>query len=235
MERFLFLILTCAVMEVSYGQKVNTLSAQEEKDGWQLLFDGKSTDGWRNFKSDKIGAAWKVQDGTLTLDTSDKTVKGGDIVTQDEYEDFEFQLEWKISNCGNSGIMYNVVEAPEYNAIWHTGPEMQILDNTCHPDAKIVKHRAGDLYDLISCSEETVKPAGEWNHVRIVSNKGEYEFYLNGKNVVNFTMHTAEWDALVKGSKFKDLPAFGKSKKGRLALQDHSDQVWFRNIKIRKL
>jgi hypothetical protein len=112
---------------------------------------------------------------------------------------------------------------------------MQVLDNACHPDAKINKHRAGDLYDLIACSQETVKPAGEWNQVRIVSNNGNVEFWLNGENVVKFTLGTPEWDSLVANSKFKEWSAFGKARKGHIVLQDHGDKVWYRNIRIKNL
>jgi hypothetical protein len=234
------LSITCAaiiglfVVQLSMAQ--NTLSNKEQKDGWKLLFDGKTTKGWRKFNSDKIASAWKVQDGTLYLDNSvtDKAERG-DIVTDQEFENFEFSIDWKIDSCGNSGIMFNVVEDPKYRTPWLTGPEMQVLDNECHPDAKIEKHRSGDLYDLIKSSKETVKPAGEWNTAKIISNKGKYEFWLNGTRVVEFTMHDAKWDALVAGSKFKSMPDFGKATKGRLSLQDHGDKVWFRNIKIREL
>jgi Domain of Unknown Function (DUF1080) len=161
-------------------------------------------------------------------------VDGGAIVTEKEYENYELTLEWKIQACGNSGVIFNVKEGA-YTEVWHTGPEMQVLDNTCHPDAKIITHRAGDLYDLISCSKETVKPAGEWNVAKIVSKNSHYEFWLNGVKTVEFTMHTPEWDKLVAKSKFKDKPDFGKFKNGRISLQDHDDQVWFRNMKIKEL
>lgn len=212
----------------------NTLTAKEKKEGWTLLFDGKTTSGWRTFNSPKAGEGWKVANGELYLD---KTVKEGrgDLLTEKEYQNYELSLEWKIDACGNSGIIFNVIEDPKYSATYLTGPEMQVLDNTCHPDAKIIKHRAGDLYDLISCSKETVKPAGEWNHAQIVSNKGKMEFWLNGTKVVEFTMHTPEWDQMVAGSKFKSMPDFGKAQKGRIALQDHGDKVSFRNIKIKAL
>lgn len=228
------LLVLTLVYTITDTMAQNTLTAQERKDGWVLLFDGKTTDGWRNFNSDKIGSAWKVTDGTLYLDTSGGE-KGGDIITKNTYEDFELLLEWKISPCGNSGLIYNVIEDQKYSTVWQTGPEMQILDNTCHPDAKIHKHRAGDLYDLIACSSETVKPAGEWNQIRIISKNAHYEFWLNGTNVVTFTMHDAAWDEMIKKSKFKDMPDFGKATKGHLSLQDHGDKVWFRNIKIRIL
>jgi hypothetical protein len=228
---FVFLSM---VFSGNEGEAQNKLTKQEEKDGWKLLFDGKTTKGWRNYNSDKIGSAWKVADDALVFDPS-KGEKGGDIITESQFENFELSLEWKISPCGNSGIMFNVVEDKKFHSAWLTGPEMQVLDNTCHPDAQIHKHRAGDLYDLIPCSTETVKPAGEWNHVRLVSSNGAYEFWLNGTKTVEFKMHTPEWEAMVRESKFKEFPDFGKAVKGHLSLQDHGDKVWFRNIKIKNL
>jgi cytochrome c len=164
-----------------------------------------------------------------------QTVGGGDLITKDEFENYELSLEWKIQKCGNSGVIFNVVESDKYDYVWQTGPEMQVLDNICHPDGRIEKHRAGDLYDLIETKFVAVNPAGEWNLAKIVSNKGKYEFWLNGYKLVEFEMHTDEWNKLVASSKFKDMPDFGKASKGHLALQDHGDQVWYRNIKIRDL
>lgn len=232
--RIAFLIMLCVVAGAACAQH-NSLSAKEKKDGWQLLFDGKSTTGWHSFKSDKVGAAWKISDDALFLDTSNKEEKGGDLVTDQQFENYELYLEWKIQPCGNSGVIFNAQESDEYKYIWMTGPEMQVLDNECHPDAKIIKHRAGDLYDLVSCSKETVKPADEWNIARLISNNGKYEFWLNGVKTVEFTMHTPEWDTMVAGSKFKSMPGFGKFSKGHISLQDHGDKVWYRNIKIRPL
>lgn len=222
----------------TFGQKQNTLSEQEKKDGWKLLFDGTSTKGWRNFNSDKINPGWKVADGVLYLDTTKvngKRLPAGDILTVDEYENYELSIDWKIEACGNSGIIFNVQEGSAYNASYQTGPEIQVLDNTCHPDAKIIKHRAGDLYDLISVSTETVKPAGEWNQAKLIANKGHYIFWLNGVKTVEFDMGTPAWKEMVAGSKFKSMPDFGKFTKGRIDLQDHGDMVAFRNIKIKVL
>lgn len=214
----------------------NTLTKKEERDGWRLLFDGQTTTGWRNYNANTIGSGWKVENGTLFLDNSvTEKEERGDIISQEEFDNYELTVDWKIDSCGNSGIIFNVVEDPKYQYVWLTGPEMQIVDNVCHPDAKFEKHRAGDLYDLIKCSKETVKPAGQWNQAKIVSNKGSYEFWLNGTKVVSFKMQTPEWDALVAGSKFKAMPDFGKTVKGHIALQDHGDKVWFRNIKIKEL
>lgn len=214
----------------------NTLTDQEVKGGWELLFDGKTTSGWRSFKRETAGAAWVVRDGALVLNKpsgASNPVEGGDLMTAGAYENFELTLEWKIEKCGNSGILFNVTEAA--NNTYETGPEMQVLDNICHPDARIEKHRAGDLYDLIESKFVSVNPAGEWNRVRLVANKGNYEFWLNGYQVVAFEMHTKAWDELVAKSKFKDMPGFGKATKGHIALQDHGNQVWFRNIKIREV
>ncbi len=237
-KRYLILLF---VLSAGFGfaQAPNTLTKEEENEGWKLLFDGKTTKDWRNFKSNNIGTAWKVSDDALHLDTSKKedghTLGGGDIVSVGEYENYELSIEWKIQTCGNSGVIFSVQEGASHAAAWHTGPEMQVLDNSCHPDAKIIKHRAGDLYDLISCKTETVKPAGEWNQAKIISSKGHYEFWLNGVKTVEFIMHTTDWDKLVAGSKFKNMPDFGKSSKGHISLQDHGDQVWYRNIKIKEL
>lgn len=225
-----------AVPMSNTNSDLNQLSAEEKAAGWKLLFDGKSTQGWRNYLKQDIGSDWKVKDGTLMLEPNKEgESNGGDIITEEEFENFELSLEWKISPCGNSGIMFNVVENEKYPTVWRTGPEMQILDNTCHPDAKIEKHRAGDLYDLIASSEEPVKPAGEWNQVKIVLNNGHLEHWVNGKKVVETEMWTDDWNKMVANSKFKDMEAFGKAKKGHISLQDHSDAVWFRNIKIREL
>jgi cytochrome c len=218
--------------------RLNSLTEKEKETGWELLFDGKTTSGWKGFKRTKAGSAWVVRDGALTLNkiihTSGQT-DGGDILTEDTYENFELILDWKISPCGNSGVIFNVIEDDAYNAVWETGPEMQILDNLCHPDARIEKHRAGDLYDLIESKFVAANPAGEWNQARIVANNGKYEFWLNGYRIVVFEMHTKKWDELVAKSKFNAMPGFGKATKGHIALQDHGDQVWYRNIKIREI
>lgn len=235
---FLILVILASIKFLDASAQT-TLTDKEKNEGWKLLFDGKTTTGWRNYGSDKIGDAWKVKDGTLYLDVSNKKdgilPGGGDIITERQFENFELAIEWKIQPCGNSGIMFNAVESADNKYVWYSAPEIQVLDNTCHPDAKIIKHRAGDLYDLISCSTETVKPTGEWNQVRIISNKGNLEIWLNGTKVVQTQTHTAAWDEMVKGSKFKDRTAFGKANKGHIALQDHGDGVWYRNIKIKEL
>ena len=217
-----------------------TLTKGEMKEGWHSLFDGKTTRGWHTYGSKTVGEAWKVDDGSLHLGVAEKEsfqVKGGgDIVTDEEFDNFDLKLEWKIDTCGNSGIIFYIHEDPvKYKYCWQTGPEMQVLDNKCHPDAKIIKHRAGDLYDLISCSKETVKPALEWNKVEIKSLNGKLDLFLNGMNVVSTQLWDDSWKKMVAGSKFKSMPDFGTYKKGHIALQDHGNGVWFRNIKIKQL
>ncbi len=216
----------------------NTLSGAEKAAGWKLLFDGKTTAGWHSFNQKTAAKKWVVQEGSLTLDpkASGAEEANGDLVTDGDYANYELCLEWKISACGNSGVIYNVVENPKYTWAWQTGPEMQIIDNSCHPDAKNAKHRAGDLYDLASVSKETVKQAGQWNKVRLVNRNGKVEHWLNGRKVVEVDMTGEEWKKLIAGSKFKDMPDFGKMTSGHIMLQDHGgDRVWFRNMKIREL
>jgi hypothetical protein len=233
--------LFCSCQSVNViAQSPNSLSSQERSEGWQLLFDGQTTRGWHKYGGAPIGAAWKVQDGALWLDPSQKEgwqIKGGgDIVTDEVFTDFHLMLEWKISQNGNSGIMFYIHEdSTKYQWPWMTAPEMQVLDNQGHPDAKIVKHRAGDLYDLISCRQETVKPFEQWNQVEIICKKGKLDFFLNSVNVVSVQLWGEEWKKMVAASKFSNMPGFGTYQEGRIGLQDHGDKVWYRNIKIKRL
>lgn len=218
----------------------NMLTKEEKTEGWKSLFDGKSTKGWHKYGGSPVGTAWKVKDGYLYLDTTIKEnwqIKdGGDIISDEAYENFHFSLEWNIANGGNSGIIFYINEdQSKYNFPWQTGPEMQILHNEGHPDGKIIKHRAGDLYDLITSSPETVKGPGEWNLAEVKCVNGKLDFFLNGVNVVATTMWDDNWKAMVAGSKFKSMPGFGTYKKGRIGLQDHGNEVRFRNIKIKRL
>jgi Domain of Unknown Function (DUF1080) len=224
--------------DAALSDTANTMAA--DTTGWVSLFDGKTTAGWHTYGKTTIGSSWKVADGILYLDTAKKagwqTSDGGDILTEKEFENFHLKFDWKIAANGNSGVIFLVHEdSAKYPYVWHTGPEMQVLDNAGHPDSKIIKHRAGDLYDLISSSKETVKPAVEWNQAEIMVNKGKLDLFLNGTNVVSTTLWDDAWKKLVAGSKFKDMPGFGTFTKGKIALQDHGNMVSFRNIKIKEL
>lgn len=209
----------------------------DTSEGWVSLFDGESINGWHTYGHSSVGSAWDVDEGTLHLKSkADYPQDRGDLVTDDDYENFHLKLEWKISEGGNSGIIFFVHEdTSKYNTTYQTGPEMQVLDNDKHPDGKIHTHRAGDLYDLIACTEETVKPVGEWNLAEVKADDGKLDFYLNGVNVVSTTIFDEAWKEMVASSKFGQMPGFSMYKKGKIALQDHDDEVWYRNIMIKNL
>ena len=228
---FLFINVNHSILPVPLN--TGTL-AETNKNGWKKLFDGKTKKGWHSYGKATAGEAWKIADGTLYVDPSIK--EGGDLVTDEEYGNFDLKLEWKISKNGNSGILINIKEdAAKYNETYITGPEIQVLDNDGHPDGKITKHRAGDLYDLVKSSSEPIKPVGEWNAVEIISNKGKLQIFVNGTNVVTTTMWDDNWRSMIAGSKFKNWSDFGTFKQGKIALQDHGNAVWYRNIMIKKL
>jgi cytochrome c len=220
---------------------LNTLTAEEKAAGWILLFDGKTTKGWRNYNKQTIGERWKVADGVLYLDVSNKNADGfqvgggGDIITEAEYENYELRIEWKIAKCGNSGIIYHIHEDAQIRYPWQTGLEYQLIDDTCHPDAKFEKRRASSLYDLVMAVPVVVKPAEEWNKTRLVCKGDQVEHWLNNKKVVSVTMGSPEWKQMLPNSKWKDHPKFGTFRKGNIGLQDHGDGISFRNIKLRKL
>lgn len=201
----------------------NTLTDKEKADGWKLLFDGKTTDGWRNFKKDKIGAGWKVVDGALTRAAGG----AGDIITTDKYASFELQLEYRISKGGNSGIMFHVTE--EEGTPWMTGPEIQIQDNKDGHDPQ----KAGWLYQLYSSDTDATKPAGEWNHLRILITPTKCEHVMNGVKYCQYVKGSDDWKARVAKSKFGKMPKFGLATDGFISLQDHGNEVAYRNIKIR--
>jgi hypothetical protein len=229
----------CSASKVPATASVNNLTAKEKKEGFQLLFDGKTTAGWHTYGRDAVGQAWKVVDGALYFDTTRtgrRIQGGGDMTTNKEYENFHLKLEWKAAPGTNSGIIFLVHEdTSKYKATYATGPEMQIIDNNGHADAKINKHRAADLYDLMASSKEVANPVGEWNLAEIKLDNGKLDLYLNNTHVVSTTMWDDNWKTLVANSKFKNWAGFAQYKKGKIALQDHGNTVWFRNIRIKEL
>lgn len=208
----------------------NTLTDAEKADGWRLLFDGTSTTGWHGWKKTGMPAAWVVNGGTLHFAKAEGK-DGGDIATNEEFGDFELSLEWKVAPGGNSGIMYRSVEAHDYP--WVTGREFQVLDDARHADGKKEKCRAGCMYDVFACAQDVSRPAGEWNHARIVCHGTRIEHWLNGVKVVETDTAAEEYTKAVAASKFATMKEYGVPTKGRIALQDHGDPVWYRNIKVR--
>ena len=204
----------------------NTLTDEEKQQGFKLLFDGKTLDGWRGWKKDKPTDAWKVVDGVLTL-----TGKGGDILTVEQFENFELKIDWRVAPKGNSGIMYRVVETE--GAPYMTGPEYQVLDDAGHGDGKNGKTSAGSLYAVYEPSKKVARPAGEWNSTRIVVNGKKVEHWLNGEKVVDAEIGSDDWNQRVAGSKWKNAKKYAQEPKGHIDLQDHGDKVEYKNIKIR--
>jgi hypothetical protein len=245
MKNFLLLVLAAVVMSGCHSSQSNTDAVADDstavKDtSWKPIFDGKTTKGWHTYGKTEAGKAWKAENGVLHLDASDKgdwqTKNGGDLLTDAEYDNFELSVEWKISRAGNSGIIFYVNEAPKkYKYCWQTGIETQIADNKENEDGQIQKHHAGDLYDLMSISKDVVKPAGQWNKTMVLVVGGVLNIFVNDEQVLTTKLWTDNWKSLVSGSKFKEWPDFGTFKKGHIALQDHGADVWFRDIKIKKL
>ena len=239
MKLFSSALLMGALITTSVSaQKVNTLSSKEKKEGWKLLFDGKTTTGWHTYLQKDVSPAWTVTDGALQLDPAKQKEGGaphGDLVTNDEYENFELTLQWKISEGGNSGIIFGVHEDPQFKQTYLTGPEMQVLDDAKHPDGKISKHNSGDLYDLKKAPQNPAKPVGEWNQAKILKKDGKVTLWLNGVETASVTIGSDEWKDLLAHSKFKTWPGFAQYAKGHIALQDHGNMVWYRDIKIHVL
>jgi hypothetical protein len=237
-----FLISFLMVFSVqTFAQKDNKLTRKEKRNGWELMFNGKIFDGWRQCNGSEMPANWEIEDGAMKVFTGEGRQPGqgagGDILFGDKkFKNFELAIDWKASDMANSGIFYYVREEPG-KPIYFAAPEIQVLDNENATDNKIDSHLAGSLYDMLPADPETVNPAGEWNTCVIKVNDGNASISMNGTEVVTYTHWTEEWDELVENSKFKNFPGFteGISKEGYIGLQDHGYTVWFKNIKIREL
>jgi hypothetical protein len=242
----LMFVFAVAVAFVSCGpgkSKKEVEQKSTDAEVWTFLFDGTTTQGWRNYNRETFPEqGWEIVDGTLHCIGSGKGEAGGggDIIYDRKFSNFHLKLEWKISEGGNSGIFYLGQENPELDAIWKTALEMQVLDNERHPDAEAGKdgnRQAGSLYDLIPAVPQNAKPAGEWNTAEIKVYKGSVWHIQNGETVLEYHLWTPEWKEMVAGSKFPALnPDFADvATEGYIGLQDHGDDVWFRNIQIREL
>jgi len=221
--------LACGGVIMAQNGGMNTLTPQEKAAGWRLLFDGQSLEGWRGFKQKAAPDGWKAVNGELT-----RVGKGGDIITNDQFSDFELSLDWKLAKGGNSGIFYHVLEEGGDQA-YFTGPEYQLLDNATHKDGASPVTSTGSNYALNAPSKDVSKPVGEWNQTRIVVKGPHVEHWLNGVKVVEYELWSPDWEARVKASKFAKMPGYGRAKTGHIALQDHGDPIAFRNIKLRSL
>jgi hypothetical protein len=227
----IFAALACgerAGGETAVQSAMNELTPSEREAGWQLLFDGKTTGGWRGYRKQTMPDGWQVVDGALT-----RVAEAGDIVTEDEFGDFELKLEWKVEPGGNSGIMFRVTE--DADQTYESGPEMQVLDDERHADGKSRSTAAGSNYALHAAPAGVVKPAGEWNRVRLLVDGAHVEHWLNGQKVVEYELWSPDWEKRVADSKFAQWPGYGRAKRGHIALQDHGDRVAYRNIKIRPI
>jgi hypothetical protein len=225
----LALILAFAATSL-FAAEPNTLTAAEKSAGWKLLFDGKSLNGWRGYKSEAIGAGWKAQDGALVLTQG----KAGDLLTAQEFGDFELSFEWKISEGGNSGVIYRAGLGE--SAPYRFGPEYQVLDNEKATDNKQGNHLAGSLYDMgPAAPRDLTKPVGQWNSSRLIVRGWKVEHWLYGKQIVAVDLASPEGKAMIAASKFKDWPKFATLSRGYIALQDHGHVVSYRSIKIREL
>ena len=229
------LFFAAAVIVMSFmtnnKQKDNELTEKEKKEGWKLLFDGTTMNGWRTYQN-KQTDNWDVRNGELYCKTEGVT-KRADLITADKYENYELQIDWKISPKKNSGIIYMVTE--DNGATYESGPEYQLIDDLGYPAKLDDKQLSGSNYDMNAPSAKVAKPAGEFNHTKIVINKGHVEHWLNGTKVVDYHLWTPEWEQTKANSKWKDVKIYGMSKAGYIALQDHGGGVAFKNIKLKPL
>jgi len=223
------------------SQSPNTLTASEKTQGWVLLFNGKDFTGWRQCNGTAMPANWVIEDQAMKVFMAPGRKPGqganGDILYGvKKFRNFELSIDWKTEKAGNSGIFYYVREVPD-QPIYYAAPEVQVLDNADATDNKVISHLAGSLYDMLPAAPNSAKPAGEWNTIVIRVKDGHVTHTQNGMKVVEYTLWTPEWDALVQVSKFKTFKGFleGIAKEGYIGLQDHGYAIWFRNVKIREL
>jgi len=214
----------------------NTLTAEERAEGWRLLFDGQSTQGWRGYNQETMPDSWVVEEGTLKSMGQGGDI-GGDIVYDVQpYANFELTLNWKIEEGGNSGIFYHIVEGEEYDAPYYTAPEFQLIDQEGFPEKLEPWQSLGGDYGMYDPDYEgAMKPAGEWNTARIVFTEENVEYYLNGKKTLEFEPWSEDWKKRKEEGKWQDYPDYGEARSGLIGLQDHGSFIWFKNIKIREL
>jgi hypothetical protein len=236
-----YFLLLLTILSCSTKQKESIQAAEETiatpsslPDGFVSLFDGSTMSGWRIYKN-KPNNSWEVIDGTLHCKPF---AEGGDnqrsdLITEDQYDNFEFSFEWRISAQGNSGVIYLVSEA--YNESYETGPEYQVMDDDGYPGEVAAANRSACNYDMHAIENKKLNPAGEWNEGKIVVNNKHVEHWLNGEKVLEYDIDSDDWKARRDASKWKDFPGYGTVSKGHIALQDHGNEVWYRNLAIKVL
>lgn len=236
-----WLLLIVLFTASAFAQTPNELTKAEKKAGWKLLFDGKTLNGWRGFHSDSVPGDWTVADGAITKAKAEagKRASGGDLITTEQFDNFEFSFEWKLTKGGNSGVKYLVSESLPPTGRSGISFEYQVLDDDNHPDAKMGiagNRKSGSLYDLIPApADKILKPVGEFNQSKIIVKGNHIEHWLNGKKLLEFERGSEEFKQRIAQSKFKTTKGFGEIAKGHILLQDHSDPIWYRNLKIREL
>jgi Domain of Unknown Function (DUF1080) len=222
MKKFIFLAIFLIGLQVANAQR------------WISLFDGKTTTGWHTYLKPGQRSAWAVNNGALYIDTSAKEGRG-DLVTDEEFDEFELKFQWKVAKGSNGGVIFFVQEDPKFGATYVTGPEFQVIDNVSYPDPLKPVQMAASLYDLIPFPTKFINQTGDWNSSRIRFKNKKLEFTVNGKTAISTTVGDDNWNNMVKASKFGELCCFAKTSKGRIALQDHGGGTSYRNIFIRKL
>lgn len=229
------LVAACAPIGNNVSSAASTaagatpLTAEQRAAGWRSLFDGTSTAAWRGYREQTLPAAWHIVDGVLT-----KSGSANDIITKDQFGNFELALDWKLSPGGNAGVFYRGTE--EYDHIYWSAPEYQLLDDARHPDGKSRLTSAGADYALYPSPAGIVKPANEWNSTLIVVNGNEVQHWMNGQKLLQYELGSPDWEARVKASKFNDYPHYGRASRGYIGIQgDHDGTLWIRNVRIREI
>ncbi|HLA58094.1 MAG TPA: DUF1080 domain-containing protein [Puia sp.] len=220
-----------------HTEQHNILTDQERKDGWTLIFDGTSLNGWHLFNTGNIPSAWSADSGNLVCNPHAKNVKHGDLVSDKEYENFELSFDWKISKAGNSGVFINVQERPELGTTFSTGPEYQLLDDK-NMDADYLSnrsHKAASIFGVIPNNRNVMPNSGEWNKSKILQQNGKVTFWLNGVQTIQADFKSDDWKKQVAASSLSNYPEFGMATKGHIALQDWTNGISFRDIKIKEL
>lgn len=222
--------------ETKYPMPVENITAAQSAK-WESLFDGKTLKGWHGYnKGNTTVKNWTVTDNALVCLGAAKDAAGGDIVSDKQYENFELEWDWKVDAGSNSGVMYHVIEDAKYKAPYENGPEYQIIDDVTFPQKLEKWQEAGADYAMYPANEnKKLSPVGQWNHSKILFNKGHVEHWLNGKKIVEFEAWSKDWNQKRTTGKWKDYPDYGKAKKGHIALQDHGNKAYYKNIRIREL